>query len=128
MLFTFSATACGKKFVFLSSSVVPAAKGHVNMRSDKNKNYVVSVSISNLAEATRLQPSKITYVIWMVTDQGKTENIGQLKSSSSLLSKELTASFKTVTSSKPTKIFISAENDGSVQYPGEQIVLTTNVF
>ena len=124
----YTSTAFGKKYVFLPSSVVPAAKGYVKMQNDKNKNYVISLSTSNLAEVTRLQPPKLTYVIWMVTDQGKTENIGQLKSSSKLLSKALTASFKTVTSSKPIKIFISAENDGSAQYPGEQIILTTNVF
>jgi hypothetical protein len=64
----------------------------------------------------------------MVTDRQKTENIGQLNSSTSFLSKELKASFETVSSSKPTKIFISAENDGSIQYPGEQVVLSTNSF
>jgi len=124
----FSFTACTRKMTFLTSSVVPAAKGYVTVKRDNNKNYVIRIHISNLAEATRLQPSKQTYVVWMVTDQQKTENMGQLNSSTSLFSKELKASFETVSSSKPTKIFISAENDGSIQYPGEQVVLSTNSF
>jgi hypothetical protein len=124
----FSFTACTRKIPFLTSLVVPAAKGYIIVRRDNNKNYVIRIHISNLAEATRLQPSKQTYVVWMVTDRQKTENIGQLNSSTSFLSKELKASFETVSSSKPTKIFISAENDGSIQYPGEQVVLSTNSF
>lgn len=126
MLFSF--TACSNKKVFQSSSVVPAAEGYVNIKSDKNKNYVIQVSISNLAEVSRLQPPKQTYVVWIVTDEEKAVNIGQLKSSSGTFSKKLTASFETVTSFKPTKVLISAEDDGGVQYPGEVVVLTTNVF
>jgi len=126
MLFSF--TACTKKVMFLTSSVVPAAEGYVYIKSDKNKNYVIQVSISNLAEVSRLKPSKETYVVWMVTDQEKAVNIGQFESSASFLSKKLKASFETVISHKPIKIFISAENDGSVQYPGELVVLTTNEF
>ena len=84
--------------------------------------------MSNLAEVARLQPPKQTYVIWAVTDQGNTDNIGQLKSSKNFLSKQMSATFETVSSSKPSKIFITAENNGSIQYPGEQIVLSTNNF
>jgi hypothetical protein len=36
------------------------------------------------------------------------------------------ASFETVSSIKPTKIFITAEVGGIVQYPDSQIVLTTD--
>ena len=123
-----SFTSCTKKIVFINSSVVPAAKGYVNVKRDNNKNYVIQIHISNLADVTRLQPPKQTYVVWMITDQGKTENIGQIKSSKSTLSKQLKASFETVSSSKPVKIFITAENDGSIQYPGGPVVLSTNSF
>ena len=126
MLFPFSAYA--QKMIFLPSSVVPAAEGYTHIKNDKNKNYVIQVNISNLAEVSRLQPSKLTYVVWMETDQNKTENIGQLKSSTGFMSKAMKASFETVSSSRPTKVFITAENDGSIQYPGDQIVLSTSEF
>jgi hypothetical protein len=112
---------------FLTSQVVPAARGSVKVKRDKNHNYVIQVHVENLAEVKRLDPSKQTYVVWMATDQERTKNIGQINSSSSLLSKSLKASFETVSSIKPVKIFITAEEDGSTQSPG-MLILTTNDF
>jgi hypothetical protein len=40
----------------------------------------------------------------------------------------LKASFETVSSTKPTKIFLTAEDDASIQYPGSQVVISTNNF
>jgi hypothetical protein len=107
---------------------VPAAEGTVKIKRDNNRNYMIRISISNLAEVTKLQTSKQTYVVWMLTNKEKTENIGQLNSSGSFLSSQLNASFHTISSSKPVKIFITAENDGTVQIPEGQFVLTTNIF
>ncbi|MDP4208198.1 MAG: hypothetical protein Q8928_05225 [Bacteroidota bacterium] len=112
----------------MTSSVVPGAEGYAKVKKDNNKNYVIQIYITNLAEVSRLQTSKQTYVIWIVTDEGTTKNIGRLKTSSGLFSKSMKASFETVSSVKPTKIFITAEVDGIVQYPDSQIVLTTDKF
>lgn len=127
MIFSFS--SCATKTSFLTSSVVPAAQGDVKVKKDGNNNYVIKVQLSNLAEPVRLEPSKNTYVVWMETDDNITKNIGQVKSSTSLLSKHLKGSFETVSSFKPKKIFITAENDANIQYPAyNDIVLTTNNF
>lgn len=131
LLFTFflaAFTSCSKKVTFLNSSVVPAARGFVKINKDDNKNYAIQIEIKNLAEVNRLQPSKKVYVIWMITDENSTKNIGQIKSGSSLMSSKLKASFETVTPFKPTKIFITAEEDTEVQYPGTTVVLSTNSF
>lgn len=125
-LFLFA--SCSKKISFLTSSVVPAARGDVTVKRDKNKNYVIALDISDLAEVNRLQPAKETYVVWIETDSQIVRNVGQIKSSTSLLSKKLRASFETVSSYQPYKIFITAENNPSAPYPGEQIVLSTNRF
>lgn len=127
IMIAFSFGSCARNFSFITSSVVPAARGNVKVSEDKNKNYVILVQIQNLAEVERLQQSKKTYIVWMVTDQEITKNIGQLNSSTSLFSKQLKATLKTVSSTKPIKIFITAEDDASVQYPGSQI-LSTNRF
>lgn len=126
MVFLFD--SCAQNYPFLSSSVVPAARGAVTVKRDKNKNYAVQINVTNLAEVERLQPSKQSYVVWMVTDQDVTNNIGQLKSSAKLFSRTLTGSFKTISSSRPSKIFITAENDPGIQYPGNQVVLSTDRF
>jgi hypothetical protein len=120
--------SCSKKINFLTSSVVPAARGYVKVSNDKNKNYVIQIHLLDLAEVQRLQPSKQTYIIWLNTEQDVLKNIGQLRSSTGNMSRQLKATFETVSSFKPTKIFITAEDDPSVQYPATQVVLSTDTF
>ena len=120
--------ACSQKVTFLNSSVVPAAQGSVKVKQDNNQNYVIDVEIKDLAEVERLQSSKQTYVVWMETDRGNVENLGQLKSAGSFFSNQKTASLSTVSSYKPIKIFVTAENGIDVRYPGSQIILTTDNF
>jgi hypothetical protein len=84
--------------------------------------------LTDLAEVQRLQPVRQTYVVWMLTDHDITKNIGQIKSSTGMMKKQLRASFETVSSFKPIKIFITAEDNADIQYPGNQIVLETDKF
>ncbi len=120
-LFTVLFSSCETKINFLTSSVVPAARGYVTVKTDKNKNYVLNIQVSNLAESTRLSPSKSTYVVWVTGVKGNVQNIGQIQTS------KLSAALETVSPYKPSKVFITAENEGNVQYPGETI-LTTDSF
>ncbi|RTY92212.1 hypothetical protein EKM01_04780 [Flavobacterium sp. RSP46] len=128
MLMLLSISSCGKNIAFQNSIVVPAANGSVNVTKDSNKNYLIKIKISDLAEVNRLQPSKNVYVVWMETDGDIVRNIGQIKSNSGFLSSKLRATFETVTAYKPSKIFITAEDDGDIQYPGMQMILSTNQF
>jgi hypothetical protein len=123
-----SISSCGKNIAFQNSIVVPAANGSVSVTKDSNKNYLIKIKISDLAEVTRLQPSKNVYVVWMETDGSIMRNIGQIKSDTGFLSSKLRATFETVTAYKPSKVFITAEDDGDVQYPGMQMILSTNQF
>lgn len=118
--------SCATKAIFLQSAVVPAAEGKVVVKEDGNKNYVIKVQVKNLARSQSLLPPKNVYVIWLVTNDNITENMGQIVSSSSALSSKLKASFETVSSYRPTKIFITAENEANVQYPTSEVVLTTD--
>jgi hypothetical protein len=117
-----------KKISFLSSSVVPAARGYVKVKRDNNKNYVIRVQISNLAEVNRLQPSKQAYVVWMISNREITGSIGQIISSTTFLSTKLKASFTKVSAAKPIKLFITAENDATTKTPDEQVIITTDRF
>lgn len=126
MLLTF--TSCGKNIAFQNSSIVPAAEGKVSVKKDSNKNYSIGIKISNLAEVNRLQPSKNVYVVWMETENSVVKNIGQIKSNTGFMSSKLKATFETVTSFEPSKIFITAEDNADVKYPGMQLILTTNRF
>jgi hypothetical protein len=128
LFLVFSFNSCAQKIVFNNSTVVPAAQGKVKVKKDNNNNFVVSVNIIHLTDPSRLQPSKTTYVVWMETKDNGIKNIGQINSSSSLLSSTLKGSLTTVTPFSPTKIFITAENDGNIQHPGDQTILSTNSF
>lgn len=116
-------SSCASKTPFLTSEIIPAARGYVKVDRDKLQNYNIELSLEYLAEAERLTPPKETYVIWMESDQNSTKNIGQINTTSG--SNKLKASFETSSSFEPTRIFISAEDNGTVSYPGSQIVLTT---
>jgi hypothetical protein len=124
----FFVASCASSHSFLNSSVVPGAKGKVKVKTDNNQNYVIKVQIDDLAEVERLQTSKETYVVWMETEKGNTENLGQLYSSTGFLSKRHTASLETVSSFKPVRIFVTAENGLDVRYPDSVEVLTTDKF
>ncbi len=124
----FLIASCSSTESFLNSSVVPAATGKVKVKQDGNKNYVIKVQIDDLADVERLQSSKDTYVLWMETDRGNNENLGQLKSSTSFLSKQHVASLETVTSYKPVRFFVTAENGKDVRYPDSVEILETRTF
>ena len=117
-----------KKIKFMPSSVVPAAKGYVKVKSTNNNNYSIKIEIRDLADVERLHTSKITYIVWMETDQGKTEILGKIDSSSGFMSKQMKASMETVSFYKPSRIFITAEEFENVQTPGDRIILTTDRF
>ncbi len=128
LFFLVALGACSKKATFLNSSVVPGAKGAASVSKDRNKNYVIKVDLTDLADPSRLQPSREMYIVWMETDNNLTRNIGQIKTSSSMFSKRMKSTFQTISSFKPTRIFITAEDDSDVQYPRNEVVMTTSNF
>lgn len=121
-------TSCATNQSFLSSSVVPAAKGLVKVKKDNNRNYLIKLEIEDLAEVERLQSSKQMYVAWMETEKGIYENLGQLHSSTGFFSKQHTASLESVSPYKPVRIFVTAEDVSNVQYPNAMEILTTDKF
>jgi len=127
-IFLIPVTSCAQRVNFLISTVTPAAQGSVKVKKDSNKNYRIKIHIVDLAEPTRLSPPKSIYVVWMVSDENAPKNIGQIKTSTALFSSKLKADFESVSVAKPTKIFITAENDASIQYMYSEIILTTNNF
>ncbi len=118
--------SCARKMTFQNSTIVPSAEGSVKIKKDKNNNYAIDLSTIRLADPSRLDPPKTIYIVWMNTDQHGTKKVGQLKTSSSLLSKTLKSSLKTSVPYNPTGFFISAEDNGDVTEPSGEIVLRTN--
>ena len=124
----FFMASCATTASFLNSSVVPSATGKVTVKQDNNENYSIKVQIDDLADVERLQMSKDTYVVWLETERGNAENMGQLVSSTGFMSKQHTATLETVTSFKPVRIFVTAETGINVRYPDSVEILTTEKF
>lgn len=127
LLIVFSLSSCALKTQFQTSSVVPAAQGTVKVKTDKNNNYAIKIEISNLSPSARLSPPSNAYVVWLISGDNNAQNLGQLNTSDSFMSKNLSAVFETVTGLKPSKIMITAENDPQVQYPSfSSVILVTD--
>lgn len=121
-------SACATKVPFQYSAEAPAARGNVKVKKDGNNNYAISIELTNLSEENRLVAPKTAYVVWMTSGSDYAKNLGRISSSSSMMSKTLKASFETISSEKPTKIFITSEEDGNATYPSNSIILTTTNF
>ncbi len=113
--------SCGtSKMMFENSSVVPAATGEVKVKKDKNENYAIDVSVKNLAPPQKLSPSKDLYMVWMEDGKDPVKKLGRIDPSSSLK-----GSLTALATVKPTKLFITAEDNAEVTYPTGEVVLTT---
>jgi hypothetical protein len=114
-------TSCYSTARFPVSSSVPAAEITAKKKQDKNQNYVIELTASNLAEASRLNPPMNNYSVWIVVDNGTTKNVGQLTNENA---KKVV--LKAVTPFNVREIFITAEEQGNLSYPaGTEIARTT---
>jgi len=105
--------SCSTVSKFPVSNVSPAANIVVYRHHDSNGNNTITVKAKNLASAERLSPPRQMYVVWIVLENNTAKNIGQLK-----IKNAKKAEIKTLTAFKYTEIFITAENQADVQYPG----------
>lgn len=114
-------SACASTANFPVSSTVPAADITATKKHDKNKNFVIEVTAINLAEASRLNPPKNNYSVWIVVENGTTKNVGQLINKNAKK-----ATLKITTPFNVKEIFITAEEQGNLNYPvGTEISRTT---
>ena len=120
LAFLISLGSCATYAKFSISPITPAADGTARITKDRNKNYVVEVTVKYLANPDRLTPPRALYVVWISTDKGNPINVGMLKSGSNDK-----AYLQTVSSSRPTQIFVTAESIGDTSWPGNEEIFHT---
>jgi hypothetical protein len=120
-------TSCGKKITFLPSTVIPTAKGYVKIREENNNNYAVKLEVKDMVKSKDLQPGKGTYVVWVETQENRAHHLGKLETAKGLFSKTRKAKLVSVTAAKPVRVFVTAEDTTTPQFPSE-VVLTTKLF
>jgi hypothetical protein len=117
-------TSCAKKMAFQTSTVVPTAEGKVKIKKDNNSNYSISIKVTHLAPPDRLTPPKKVYIAWLVTENERARNLGQLKSTKGFFTRKYSGSLDAVSVYKPIRIFITAEDNPTPAFPGSPTVLT----
>jgi hypothetical protein len=111
-----------KKYPMTASSIVPAARGEVEISKDKNGNTRLKMTVQHLANLENLTPRASAYVIWLQERGGNSENQGQLK-----MDKNLKATFETVTTLKSFDVFVTAEQDFRAKSPSGPEVLRATI-
>ena len=96
----------------VGSSLVPAAAGRITYEHDRNGNVKLDVKTKHLAEPEQLTPAKNSYVVWIRSNDGQTQNAGVLK-----VNKNLEGNFTTTTPVKAFDVLITAEDSPSVSQP-----------
>ena len=111
-----------KKFPLAAASIVPAAKGAVEIGHDRNGNTEIKLTVEHLANPTSLSPSQANYVVWLQDRNSGPENRGELR-----VNGRLEGTFQTVTPRKNFDLFVTGENDGTAKSPSGPEVLRTTV-
>jgi hypothetical protein len=102
--------SAAKKYPLTAASIVPAAKGSVEIGKDRNGNTQVKLKVEHLANPTSLTPSQANYIVWLQDKGSGPENQGELK-----VNEKLEGTFQTVTPRKNFDVFVTGENDGTVK-------------
>lgn len=105
-------SSCATSAKFPISTVVPAAEITLKKKQDKQNNYVIELVAKNLAKASRVDPSKNNYSVWILSDNGELKNIGQLINKNAEK-----AVLETSTPFTVKEIFITAEEQGNLNFP-----------
>jgi hypothetical protein len=116
------AAFAAKRFPLAAASIVPAAKGSVEIGHDRNGNTEIKLTVEHLANPTSLSPSQANYVVWLQDKDSGPENRGELR-----VNGNLEGTFQTVTPRKNFDLFVTGENDGTAKSPSGPEVLRTTV-
>jgi len=110
------------KVQLTAASIVPAARGEIEVGKDHNGNTEIKMAVQHLARPEDLSPPMSTYVVWLQEQGANAENQGQLE-----INKNLQASFRTVTPLKSFDLFVTAEPAATAKSPGGPEVLKANI-
>lgn len=115
-------TSCSSTLKFPISNDAPAADITAKIKKDKYDNFQIEVVAKNLADASRLNPPKNNYSVWVVAENGEIKNIGQLTQKNAKK-----AVLETSTPFTVEEIFITAENQGNLNAPSGKEISRINV-
>lgn len=112
----------GKKVPLTGTAVTPAARGQVEVDTDKNGNTKFKLKVEHWAAPANLAPPREGYILWFSEPGGQPESQGRLR-----IDKNLKATFQSTTPLKSFDVLVTAETDASVKTPTGPEVLKATV-
>ena len=116
------ALLAANKIQLTAASIVPAARGEIEVGKDHNGNTEIKMTVQHLARPDNLSPPTAAYVVWIQEQGASAENQGQLE-----VNKNLEANFRTVTPLKNFDLFVTAEPAATAKSPSGPEVLRSNI-
>jgi outer membrane protein OmpA-like peptidoglycan-associated protein len=108
------------KILLHGTDQMPAGNGEASVENKGNR-VEVEVHIQNVEEATKFGFEYLTYVLWAVSPEGRSVNLGEVQI------KHGEAQVKAITDMQTFAMIVTAEPDFAVSQPGDEVVLENAV-
>jgi outer membrane protein OmpA-like peptidoglycan-associated protein len=108
------------KVVFIATDVAPNASGEAKVEAKKGGTEI-EVKVKGMPQPTALGSEFLTYVVWAVTPDGATTNLGEIA-----VDKNGEGKLATTTPSQTFAMGVTAEPYFAVQLPSEIVVLVND--
>ncbi len=99
------------------SELLPQASGEAQIQAKPGVTNI-EVSVANLADPTKFGAEFLTYVVWVVSPEGRAANVGEIA-----LDQSRKGKLKATTPLQTFSLFVTAEPYFAVRQPGETVVL-----
>jgi outer membrane protein OmpA-like peptidoglycan-associated protein len=109
------------KVTLIGTGAVPEAYGEVKVDAKKEATYV-EAEVESLAQPTKFGAEFLTYVLWAVSPEGSTYNLGEVRINNAWEGK-----LKTSTPLQAFSLFVTAEPYFAVHQPSEILVLKNEI-
>lgn len=103
--------------IFLGTTAAPNASGEAKVQA-KTSGTDIDLKVQGMPEPTSIGPEFLTYVLWAVTPDGSTTNLGEIP-----LDKSGSGKLTTTAQSQTFALIVTAEPYFSVALPSELVIL-----
>jgi hypothetical protein len=118
LLVSCSLASLASEVRLMADPSIPGAVGKAHLNKEKNGNLKLKVEVYHLAKPSALTPARQTYVVWTQARGKDPKNQGVLK-----VNDKLEGNFEDTVSNQDFDIFITAEDNPSIETPSEPTLL-----
>ena len=109
------------KIALIATGAIPEAHGEAKVEAKTGATYI-EADVKGLAQPTKFGAEFLTYVLWAVSPEGSTYNLGEIRIDNAGEGK-----LKTSTQLQAFSLFVAAEPYFSVHQPSEILVLENEI-